>query len=109
MMRRGLLRIGGRRPFLKRYYGAKRMVGDKFEYLEVVENLKVERIDMSTGAGTCSYDNGETIRVRGVRAGYFFTKYFIRARTHRYRMSSKVKWCPLECIEKKMVSLMQIL
>ena len=54
----------------KRWYGAKkRMVGDKFEYLEVVENLKVERIDMSTGDGLCTYDNAETIRVPTVIKG----------------------------------------
>ncbi len=71
MMRRGvLLRRRGRSLLKKRWYGAKkRMVGDKFEYLEVVENLKVERIDMSTGDGLCTYDNAETIRVPTVIKG----------------------------------------
>jgi len=46
----------------------KRMVGDHFEYLEVIENLKVESIDPSTGSGICRNVN-ETIRVPAVIEG----------------------------------------
>ena len=75
----------------KRWYGAKkRMVGDKFEYLEVVENLKVERIDMSTGWRVV------------------YLRYPHETNT-QVPMSSKVKWFPLEYIERKIVLLMQIL